>query len=79
MGRQGLKKTQTRIQALYDGQKDLFLPCLCPKKTFPKSYRIMKQIGYVDGAFSVLINLSDEVFHLVGFQHFSSHYSNMMI
>lgn len=85
MGRQGLKKEkqkkpqQTQIRALYDGRKDLFHPCLPPKKKiFPKSYRIMKYIWYVDGVFSVLINLS-EVFRLVGFHHVSSHYSSIMI
>lgn len=78
-GGKGLKNQQTQIQALCDGQKDLFLPLLPPEKAFPKSYRIMKYIWYVDGAFSVLINLSEKVFHLVGLHHISSHYSSMMI
>lgn len=78
-GGKGLENQQTQIQALYDGQKDLFLPCLPPKKTFPKSYRIMKYLGHVDGAFSVLTNLNEEVFRLVGFHHISSHYSSTMI
>lgn len=82
-GGKGLKKKKkkkpTQIQALYDGRKDLFLPCLPPKKTFPKSYRIKKYIWYVDGSRSVLINLNEEVFRLVGFHHISSHYSGVMI
>jgi len=80
MGRQGLKKTQqTQIQLLYDGQKDLFLPCLPQKKVFTTSYRIMSYIEYVDSAFSLLINLSKELFHLVGFHRICSHYSSTII